>query len=193
MRSFNRTAVLTAVIVLALSVTCLAWTDGVYVGTAKGHNGPVTVEVAVQDGKITEIKVLNHSETPFISDADFSVINAIIDEQKTDVSTVTGATYTSKAVIEAVKNALGTWADGTYTGQGQGFKSTITVEVVVEDGKITAINILGQGETPFLSDAAFDAVPKAIIAAQSTDVDTVTGATGTSKGIIAAVKDALGN
>lgn len=187
-----RFAILTVILMLALSATSLAWTDGVYVGTAKGHNGPVTLEVTVEGGKIVDIKVLEHKETPFLSDAGFAVINAIIEKQSTDVNTVTGATYTSKAVIEAVKNALGILTDGKYVGQGQGFKSTISVEVIVENGKITAINILSHGETPFLSDAALDTVPKAIIAAQSTDVDTVTGATGTSRGIIAAVKNALG-
>ena len=55
------------------------------------------------------------------------------------------------------------------------------MEVVVEGGKIAAINVLSQDETPVLSDAAFNTIPGAIIEAQSTDVDVVTGATGTSK------------
>ena len=64
--------------------------------------------------------------------------------------------------------------------------------VEVKDGKIISITIVSQDETPIISDAAYAAIPEAIIAAQSTDVDTVSGATGTSKGIIAAVNNALG-
>jgi uncharacterized protein with FMN-binding domain len=81
--------------------------------------------------------------------------------------------------------------DGTFTGTGKGFKSDIEVEVVIEAGEITVINILAQNESEGIADPAFDEVPKAIIEAQATDVDAATGATSTSKGIVAAVEDAL--
>jgi|LFRM01.1.fsa_nt_gb uncharacterized protein with FMN-binding domain len=191
MKHARRISTLTVVLVFALSVAAFAWNDGVYVGKADGHNGPLSVEVTVEGGKITAIEVLEHSETPIIGDAGFTVIDAIIEAQSTDVDAVSGASVTSRAVLAAVEDALGGLTDGTYTGEGNGFKSTISVEVVVEDGKIAAINILSQDETPVLSDAAFDAIPQAIIEAQSTDVDVVTGATGTSKGIIEAVNNAL--
>lgn len=191
MKHARRISTLTVVLVFALSVAAFAWNDGVYVGKADGHNGPLSVEVTVEGGKITAIEVLEHSETPIIGDAGFTVIDAIIKAQSTDVDAVSGASVTSRAVLAAVEDALGGLTDGTYTGEGNGFKSTISVEVVVEDGKIAAINILSQDETPVLSDAAFDAIPQAIIEAQSTDVDVVTGATGTSKGIIEAVNNAL--
>jgi uncharacterized protein with FMN-binding domain len=61
----------------------------------------------------------------------------------------------------------------------------------VVNGKIANITILSHSETPMLSDAAFNNVPAAIIAAQSTQVDAVSGATVTSKAIMAAVNDAL--
>jgi len=191
MKHARRISTLTVVLVFALSVAAFAWNDGVYVGKADGHNGPLSGEVTVEGGKITAIEVLEHSETPIIGDAGFTVIDAIIEAQSTDVDAVSGASVTSRAVLAAVEDALGGLTDGTYTGEGNGFKSTISVEVVVEDGKIAAINILSQDETPVLSDAAFDAIPQAIIEAQSTDVDVVTGATGTSKGIIEAVNNAL--
>ena len=124
-------------------------------------------------------------------DLGLTVRETIIAEQSLTVDTVSGATVSSRAIIAAVKNALG-FADGTYTGKGQGFKSEIVVEVEVKDGKIASITIVSQDETPIISDAAYAAIPEAIIAAQSTDVDTVSGATGTSKGIIAAVNNALG-
>ncbi|MDO9533986.1 MAG: FMN-binding protein [Bacillota bacterium] len=79
-------------------------------------------------------------------------------------------------------------------GEGQGFKegSPIKVEVTLEEGKITAIEILEHEETAGISDPAFEKIPQAIIDAQSTNVDAVSGATKTSEGIKAAVKDATG-
>lgn len=183
--------VLSLAIISVLSIGVLAWNDGTYTGTADGHNGPLTVEVVVVDGKISAIEVVEHSETPGLFDHGLTVRESIIAEQSLTVDSVSGATVSSKAIIAAVQNALG-FQDGTYTGKGQGFKSEIVVEVEVKDGKIASITIVSQDETPVLSDAAYEAIPEAIIAAQSTDVDTVSGATGTSKGIIAAVNDALG-
>ncbi len=193
MKNLKSISILTLIFVLTLSLGALAWNDGVYVGKADGHNGPITLEVTVEDGNIVAIEILDHNETPMISDAGFGVIDAIIEKQSTEVDTVSGATVTSKAVFNAVENALGGLTDGKYTGEGEGFKGPIAVEVEVQDGKIVAISILSHDETPFLSDAAFEAVPEAIIATQSTDVDTLTGATATSKGIIQAVNNALGN
>ena len=77
-------------------------------------------------------------------------------------------------------------------GQGQGKGGTpIVVKVTVINGKISKIEILSHSETPGISDAAFAKVPDEIIAANSADVDAVGGATLTSRGIIAAVKDAI--
>ena len=57
--------------------------------------------------------------------------------------------------------------------------------------KIAKIEVLSHNETAGLSDPAFAQIPEAIIAAQSTSVDAVTGATKTSEALIAAVNDAL--
>lgn len=67
----------------------------------------------------------------------------------------------------------------------------IKVEVTVDGGRIANINVLEHEETPGLSDPAFEQIPAAIIEAQSTNVDVVTNATDTSKGIMQAVEDAL--
>lgn len=82
-------------------------------------------------------------------------------------------------------------ADGTYTGSGKGMHSNIEVGVTVEGGKITKVEILEQDETPGISDPAFTGIPEAIVAAQSTEVDVIAGATLTSNGIIEAVNAAL--
>lgn len=82
-------------------------------------------------------------------------------------------------------------ADGVYTGTGAGMHSNIEVNVTVENGAITAVDVISQDETPGISDAPIAQIPQRIIDAQSTDVDVVSAATFTSKGIIEAVNNAL--
>jgi hypothetical protein len=81
--------------------------------------------------------------------------------------------------------------DGTYTGEGKGRNGTITVEVTVKAGKLDAVKVVKHTETVGISDAAVADFPKAIVAAQSTAVDAVAGATMTSEGIRTAVAQAI--
>lgn len=85
----------------------------------------------------------------------------------------------------------GNYIDGTYTGIGTGYGGEIEVEVVVEDNKIADIIILSHEESQEISDEAFEVVILAIIDAQHTAVDNVTGATKTTNGIKEAVLRAL--
>lgn len=84
------------------------------------------------------------------------------------------------------------YQNGTYTGEGQGFGGTIQVEVTLENDTITDIQVVrAPGEdSAYLSQG--EGVISTILAAQSTDVDTISGATFSSTGIINAVNDALG-
>jgi len=86
----------------------------------------------------------------------------------------------------------GTFVDGTYTGVATGYGNDLTVEIVIQDNTITSITILSHNErqSRFYS-KAFSAIPSDILDAQSLDVDTVSGATYSSVGIINAVNDAL--
>lgn len=80
---------------------------GTYVGTANAHNGEIKVEVTVDEEAIKEIKVLEHKESPGISDPAIERIpQAIIDDQSLAVDAISGATVTSNAIIAAVTNAL---------------------------------------------------------------------------------------
>ena len=80
--------------------------------------------------------------------------------------------------------------DGTYTGSGTGFSGTTTVSVTIAGGKIISIDILSSGDdSAYLSRAK--GVISSVISAQSTSVDTVSGATYSSKGILMAIKNAL--
>lgn len=84
------------------------------------------------------------------------------------------------------------YRDGTYTGSAQGFGGAITVQVTLANDEITDIQVTSApGEdSAYLSQG--EGMISSIISAQSTDVDTVSGATFSSTGIINAVVDALG-
>ena len=172
--------------------------DGTYEGTEKGFGGEIKVEVEVRDGKVANIEILEHGETENIAGSALKEIpESIIDAQSIEVDNVSGATVSSKGIKKAVMDALSkaeakpSYEDGTYEGTGRGFGGDIKVEVEVKDTKIVSIEILEHGETPNISDSALKEIPKAIVEAQGTEVETVSGATTTSKGIIKAVEDAL--
>ena len=203
--------------------------DGIYTGTGKGFGGQMTVQVTIKDGKIAEVKILNHKDgASYISKAS-SILSAIVKKQSTNVDTVSGATYSSVGIIQATRNALSKamtdgatleetsalpatttssgsahgaskkvskvkdadgYKDGTYTGTGTGFGGKMTVQVVVKNGKITSVKILNHKDgSSYISKAK--SILAAIVKKQSTNVDTVSGATYSSKGIIEAVRNAL--
>lgn len=102
------------------------------------------------------------------------------------------AAVMTKAPAPAVTlvSESGIYRDGTYTGTGTGFSGPITVQVVIEGGKIKGITVVSStDDSPYLQNAS--ALLKQIIALQSTNVDTVSGATYSSVGLISAVRDAL--
>ena len=82
------------------------------------------------------------------------------------------------------------YADGTFTGKGFGYKSTIEVAVTVKDGKIETLEIVSQDDDAKYFSKAKALLPE-VIDKQTTKVDTVTGATFSSMGILDAVDDAL--
>src|SRR5690554_661444 len=178
--------------------------DGTYEGVSDlGMHPGLKVHVEVKDGIIVDIKVVSHGETPGISDPAISGIpEAIIAAQGLEVDVVSGATMTSNAILEAVKIALESepgvsapvmeFADGVYEGVSDaGMYPGLKVQVTVEGGKIVEVKVLAHEETPGISDPAISGVPEAIVAANSYEVDAVSGATFTSKAIMEAVKLAL--
>ena len=78
-----------------------------YTGSAQGNNGPVKVEVVVENGGVNAVTVTEHGETPGICDAAIETIPAaIVAGQTLNVEAVSGATNTSKAILEATAAAL---------------------------------------------------------------------------------------
>jgi uncharacterized protein with FMN-binding domain len=79
----------------------------------------------------------------------------------------------------------------TLTGVGEGFGGPIEVEVTMEGETITAVEVVSHSESDGISDPAIEGIPAAIVEANSTEVDAVSGATYTSEGIIYAVNNAI--
>ncbi len=80
---------------------------------------------------------------------------------------------------------------GSFEGQGKGFLGEVSVKVIIEENKIKHIDILEYSDTPGYSNVVFEYLPKKTISANSTEIDTISGATITSKAFLEAVKDAL--
>ena len=193
--------------------------NGIYTGTGEGYRGKVTVTVKVADGKITELILDDYADDKsYMERAKNRIFQEMISRQNTDVDTVSGATYSSNGLIEAVNKALGNeegegkkpeqeesedkqsfieagrfqnLTDGIYTGSADAFRGDVEVQVTVEKQKVTDISILSYCDTEEYFFRAAPAVIEQMKAEQSLNVDAVSGATYSSNGIIHAVANAL--
>lgn len=114
----------------------------------------------------------------------------------------TGATMTAKGALGAAEKALDgggslvppesestteiDLGDGTYHASGRGFSGDLTLAVMIENGVLSAIEVVEHNDTPPIAQMAFDHMFPAIIAAHG-PVDATTGATYTANGILTAV------
>jgi len=80
---------------------------------------------------------------------------------------------------------------GTYTETVEGMYEGLVVEVTLSEQRIEKVEVVEHSETEDIASAALEDMPKKIVNAQSVAVDTVTGATYTSEGILTAVKEAI--
>ncbi len=83
------------------------YTAGTYTASAPGNNGPVEVTVTVSDSAITAVEVTAHVETAGLSDRPIADIPAaIVEHQSLAIDAISGATYTSQAILDATADAL---------------------------------------------------------------------------------------
>lgn len=82
--------------------------DGVYEGIANGFGPELTVEVTVKNNKINDIVIISHNEKNerYFGPPMELIPQYIIENQSVDVDVVSGATYTSIGIMDAVKDAL---------------------------------------------------------------------------------------
>ena len=199
-----------------------AYKDGTYYGSGTGFGGPLKVMVEISGGKIASIQIVENSDgSDYISKA-ASLIDSIITTQSTNVDTVSGATYSSVGIIQAVRDALsqaavngtsdstqnnnnnsssdddsstvtGTvpYKEGIYYGTAEGYSGDVSVAVVIQEKTIKAILITESSDDEAFFNRAMDVVKKVIRTQKTDDVDTVSGATYSSKGLLNAIKNAL--
>lgn len=110
-----------------------------------------------------------------------------------DVNNNSNINNNSSSTTDTNSNNTATsgYIDGTYTGSSFGYNDDITVSVTIEDSQITDINVVSSLEDDPYFTWVLQQIPDSIIESQSTDVDTVTGATTSSKAYIHAVEAAL--
>lgn len=211
-----------------------AYKDGTYYGTGKGFAGTMKVKVDIAGGKIASISIVSTKDGDSYVKSASSLLDTIVEKQSTNVDTVSGATFSSRGIIAAVRSALsqaavsentagnntdkqgaaetsgngqtdenssgsaseqgteGTlpYVEGIYYGTAEGYKGDIKVAVVIQDKTLKAILVTEkQDDEPFITNAMD--VLKNMMKKQSADVDTVSGATYSSKGLIGAVKAAF--
>ena len=211
-----------------------AYKDGTYYGTGKGFAGTMKVKVDIAGGKIASISIVSTKDGDSYVKSASLLLDTIVEKQSTNVDTVSGATFSSRGIIAAVRSALsqaavsdnttgnntdkqgaaaasgngqtdenpsgsaseqgtgGTlpYVDGIYYGTAEGYKGDIKVAVVIQDKTLKAILVTEkQDDEPFITNAMD--VLKNMMKKQSADVDTVSGATYSSKGLIGAVKAAF--
>ena len=105
--------------------------------------------------------------------------------ETTTAAAATAAT-TAAAETTAAAGGSGKYIPGTYTGAADGIHSTITVTMTFDEEKVTDVVLDVSGETPGYGQDAGDALREALLAAQSTDIDGVSGSTITSHAVIQA-------
>ncbi len=153
-------------------------------------------EIAALTDKVDTLQeqqseLLSALETIYTNRVQNQAASASSDSSASADTSDSASTEDSSASDDAA-DADNVYKDGTYTGEADGYGGTIQVEVTLASDEITSINVVSApGEdSAYLSQA--ESVINSIISAQSTDVDTVSGATFSSTGILNAVDDALG-
>lgn len=133
----------------------LPYADGVYTGSSRGFGGTVQVQVTMEGGHITDVQVLSaaHETSAFLRRAK-RLLSTVLDAQTWEVDAVSEATYTSRGILGAIKNALtgevvnnplppqttpaappveeefttpSAYRDGVYTASAEGFGGPITL------------------------------------------------------------------
>ncbi len=176
---------------------------GTLTGTGAGFGGDVKATLTVaEDGTITDVVLEGADETPTIGGAALEELAAqVLEAQGADIDGVSGASITSGAVKEAVAAALAgageeaaevkelAFTAGTYTGTASGYNGPVELSVTFSDTAVTDIEVTANNETAYVGTPAFDIMIPEAIEANGSGIDSVSGATFSSR----AIKEALNN
>jgi uncharacterized protein with FMN-binding domain len=191
-------------------LTSIEYVPGTYTASAKGISSDITVTMTFDADGITAVTADVSGETAGIgADIEDEIVKEILDAQSADVDGITGATVSSDAVkaaaadciaqavveseseTEAESQVAGGYTAGTYTASAKGISSNITVTMTFDADGITKVTADVSGETAGIGADIEDEITKAILDAQSADVDGITGATVTSDAVKTAAADCI--
>lgn len=212
--------------------------DGVFTGTGTGFRGTITARVTIRGGTIRRITLQNAADDASYFNRARGVVSQILKKQSPDVDAVSGATYSSNGIMEAVEQALkkaavkqrtagktspskskktkkkttagktkkpskktqnvneyegeGLYRNGTYEGDSTlSFSGSMRAAVLIQNSKISKITITSEDDAAFLDEAEATLLPLIIKQQKTEGLDTVSGATFSSKGILDSVEKAL--
>lgn len=118
-----------------------AMTPGTYTASSEGHNGSVTVSVTVTEDAITSVEVGENNETAGLADPAIETIpQQIVDYQTLSTDIISGATYTTVAIRQAVKDCIEQAGgdpssfDGEVPNDEEGQEESLESDVIVVGG-----------------------------------------------------------
>ena len=186
------------------------YTPGTYAAATKGFGGDVSVTITVDESKITDVSIVGDSETVGIGGNAVEQMPAqILEAQSAEVDGVAGATVTSTAIRTALNAALNEAAgiqadaaalnDGVYTAtapsyaevNGLATTGSMTLTLTVKDGKIAEITVSDFTDTDIIGGMAYPILSEKVVATQSMNIDSVSGATVSSAAFFAALSDCV--
>ncbi len=171
--------------------------------SAQGFGSTVTVTAEVKDGKIVKLDVDDTGESyPVAREDSVEKVIAYIQENGNadGVDVKTGATFTCTAIVNAVNSILAgeeaapagsvSFTPGEYEATTDGYNGPVTVKVTFSDTAITEIEVTASSETAHVGSPAFDIMIPDMKAANGSGVDSVSGATFSSRALREAVNAA---
>ncbi len=166
--------------------------DGTFHAVGLNLTGTINVDVTIENQRIVDVSVMEKLKT-YASEIK-QICESIVEKQTAEVDGVSGATYLSDGIKDAVRDALAqsrgekpvldkavslSYTPGTYSVEAEGFKGKIKADVVFSKNAIDTIIIKESDETPHIGENALQPTIHKMIAANGTGVDGVTGATFT--------------
>jgi fumarate reductase flavoprotein subunit len=188
----------------AMPFSAFAFEAGEYTASAQGMDGPVTVTATFDESGITDVSVDVSGETAGIgAEIADEVQKQILEAQSAEIDGVAGATVSSQAVAEAVADLIAqasgeagdadapiSFTEGTYTATTDGYNGPVTFGVTFSADALTDVTVTESAETAHVGTPAYEIVIPAMIEANGTGVDGLSGATFTTRAIREAVNDA---
>ena len=188
----------------AMPFSAFAFEAGEYTASAQGMDGPVTVTATFDESGITDVSVDVSGETAGIgAEIADEVQKQILEAQSAEIDGVAGATVSSQAVAAAVADLIAqasgeagdadapiSFTEGTYTATTDGYNGPVTFGVTFSADALTDVTVTESTETAHVGTPAYEIVIPAMIEANGTGVDGLSGATFTTRAIREAVNDA---